>query len=98
MLAGRRFASVERRTVRTVAQGENMATRHNIRRVNFKAGILHVETPLGIVNIHAGPWLTDHRGRAVIAVEMIPDNYAGSPKVLVRGGRFIQCKRAKGGK
>ncbi len=75
-----------------------MATITNkVRRITFRTGILHIETPLGIVNIHAGPWLHDHKGRAVVAVEMIADRMAGEAKVLTRGagGRFIQCSRAK---
>jgi len=53
-----------------------------------RARIVHVETPLGIVNIYVG--LTDIKGRRVEAVEMIPNEYAGEPKVKVVGRRFIE--------
>lgn len=45
---------------------------------------LHVETPLGIVNIIVG--LTDHEGRRVDAIQIIPNRYAGEPFVMVDGG------------
>lgn len=44
---------------------------------------LHVETPLGIVNIRVG--LTDAEGRRVDSVEVIPNRYAGEPAVTVDG-------------
>lgn len=70
-----------------------------MKRVALRKGILHVETPLGIVNIRVG--LTDSTGRAVDSIEVIPNNYAGEAKVLRAGRvntRLIRCKRAKGGK
>lgn len=57
--------------------------------------IVHVETPLGIVNIHLG--LTDMGGRRVENVQMRPNNYAGEPRVKVVGCRFIELKTVKGG-
>ena len=54
-------------------------------------GTLHVETPLGIVNVHVG--LQDARGRRVERVSMLPNRYAGEPKVVVQGSRFIELKR-----
>lgn len=47
--------------------------------------LLHVETPLGIVNIRTG--LHDAEGRRVESVEIIPNAYAGEPEVTVDGYR-----------
>lgn len=55
-----------------------------------ESGCLHVETELGIVNIYTG--LHDARGRAVEAVSMRPDSFAGEPKVVVSKGRFVRLK------
>lgn len=66
----------------------------DMKSMSHRRGILHVETPLGIVNIHVG--LTDRRGRAVEAVSMLPNRYAGEPKVIVSGSRFIRLKTVKG--
>lgn len=46
-----------------------------------KTRLLHVETPLGIVNIYLG--LTDIKGRRVERVDMLPNNYSGERKVVV---------------
>ena len=57
---------------------------------------LHIETPLGIVNIRVG--LSDMRGRLVDSVEVIPSNGAGDPKVIRCGyanTRLIQLKTVK---
>lgn len=65
----------------------------DIKRVTHRNGILHVETPLGIVNIYAG--LQDRHGRSVDAVEMIPTGaprYMGEPWVIVSKGRFVRLK------
>lgn len=54
------------------------------RSVTVKAGdLLHVETPLGIVNIRAG--LTDSLGRRVDSIETLPNDYAGEPRVEIAG-------------
>lgn len=53
--------------------------------------VVHVETPLGIVNIRVG--LRDAKGRAVDAVEIIPSNYVGERKVIVKGCRLVQTTR-----
>jgi hypothetical protein len=62
--------------------------------LSHRKGLLHIETPLGIVNITLG--LHDRRGRAVESIEVIPNRYAGEQKV-VRSGyantRLIQLKR-----
>lgn len=55
---------------------------------------LHVETPLGIVNIRCG--LSDLKGRNVESIEVIPSNYSGKKKVIRSGygnTRLIQLKR-----
>lgn len=68
--------------------------KHELKRIRHRYGILHVETPLGIVNIRAG--LTDRHGRAVESIEFIPNTYAGEPKVVRRGyanTRLVQLKR-----
>src|ERR1041384_5361304 len=44
---------------------------------------LHIETPLGIVNITIG--LHDADGRRVVSVETIPNDYVGEPKVTLDG-------------
>lgn len=46
-----------------------------------KVRIVHVETDLGIFNIHLGG--TDFKGRRVESVGLIPNRYAGEPKVVV---------------
>jgi hypothetical protein len=51
---------------------------------NIKVGrarLIHIETPLGIINIRPG--LTDATGRRVDSVEVIPNNYSGEPRVMV---------------
>ncbi|KKN74115.1 hypothetical protein LCGC14_0394550 [marine sediment metagenome] len=57
--------------------------------------VLHIETPLGIVNIRVG--LRDLKGRAVDSIQIIPDQCPGEQKVVRRGGcpniRLIQLKR-----
>ena len=53
---------------------------------------LHVETPLGIVNIFSG--FSDLKGRNVVAVEIIPSNRIGDHKVKRIGNRLRQCLRA----
>lgn len=54
--------------------------------------ILHVETSLGIINIHVG--LVDSEGRRVEHIEIIPNNYAGEPKVAtdqdIRNIRMVE--------
>ena len=71
-----------------------------IRHTNPKrTEILHVETPLGIINIQIGP--TDFRGRPVVSVQVSPDDFAGAPKVVRRGysnTRLVQLKTVKGGR
>lgn len=58
----------------------------------LKSGtVVHVETPLGIINIRVG--LSDANGRSVDAVEIIPSNYVGERKVIRKGARLIQTSR-----
>lgn len=66
--------------------------RTNMKTVTHRAGILHVETPLGIVNIHVG--LRNEAGQRVEAIELIPNRYAGEPTVTVEGSRFVEAPHA----
>jgi hypothetical protein len=45
-----------------------------------KRGLLHIETPLGIVNIQTG--LSDAQGREVVSVEIIRDKFIGEEAEL----------------
>lgn len=58
--------------------------------ITHKKGLLHVETPLGIVNIYVG--MNDYKGRRVESIELCPDQYLGENKVVLRGSRFIELK------
>jgi len=63
-----------------------------MRAIVHRRGCLHVETPLGIVNIRVG--LADRRGRLVDSIEVIPD-HAGEAKIARRGfanTRLVQLK------
>lgn len=48
-----------------------------------KDKLLHIETDLGIINIRVG--LIDNEGRRVESIEIIPNGYAGEPKVTRDG-------------
>jgi len=62
----------------------------DMRTVVHTKGILHVETPLGVVNIYVG--LHDRRHRRVEAVGMTPRRYVGEPKVMLTSdARFVEC-------
>lgn len=64
--------------------------------IELRKGLLHVETPLGIVNIRVG--LSDRLGRKVDSVEVIPSNYIGERKVTRSGyanTRLIQLKKIR---
>lgn len=64
-----------------------------LKRISHKKGTLHVETHLGIINITVG--LTDVHGQSVEAIEVLPDDFAGEPKVTLDGAshtRLIQLK------
>jgi hypothetical protein len=64
-----------------------------MRTIVHRRGCLHVETPLGIVNIRVG--LSDRRGRLVDSIEVIPDDHAGEAKIARRGfanTRLVQLK------
>lgn len=65
-----------------------------MRTVTVRPGaVLHVETPLGIVNVRAG--LHDSEGRRVDSVEILPNRYAGEPAVELDGyanSRLIEAK------
>lgn len=64
-----------------------------IQRVKPQRGarVIHVETPLGIVNIHLG--LEDRHGRRVENVQMQPNDYAGELPVRTIGNRFVELKK-----
>lgn len=64
-----------------------------MKRVSHKKGILHVETALGIINIHVG--LTDSEGRSVERVEIIPDRFMGEQTVVRVGDRLVRSKDSK---
>ncbi len=57
--------------------------------------MLHVETPLGLVNIAVG--FRDRHGRRVELVTSTPNHcYSGEPKVVVQNGRrFVELKTVK---
>lgn len=69
-----------------------------IQRVKVKRGarVVHIETPLGVVNIHVG--LSDRLGRRVENVMVSGNNYSGEPLVVRRGSRLIELKTVKGGR
>lgn len=55
-----------------------------MRQLSVRPGqLVHIETPLGIVNISAG--LEDRFGRRVDSIEVIPCSGAGERKVIRRG-------------
>lgn len=56
--------------------------------IQHNAGTLHVEAPLGIINIRTG--LTDAQGRRVLAVELIPDRIGSAPIHVLPDGRMIE--------
>jgi hypothetical protein len=59
----------------------------------LKSGLLHVETPLGVINIRVG--LTDSTGRRVDSVTVTPDEIMGDKKIIRRGyynTRMIELK------
>lgn len=51
--------------------------------MSHRQGLLHIETPLGIVNITVG--LSDLKGRRVESIEVIPTNGAGEKRVIRSG-------------
>jgi hypothetical protein len=61
--------------------------------VSLKSGLLHVETPLGVINIRAG--LTDSMGRRVDSITVTPDEITGDKKIIRRGyynTRIVELK------
>lgn len=63
--------------------------------ITLNSGMLHIETPNGVINIRVG--LKDRLGRAVDSVQCIPDEYAGEPKVRLYGPHNTRLVRLKGG-
>lgn len=68
-------------------------TMPDFKTVVLRDGCLHVETPLGIVNIRVG--LSDIHGRRVDSIETIPNAYAGERVVRVRGYRNTRMVELK---
>mgnify|MGYP001619006891 CR=1 FL=1 len=67
-----------------------------MRTISLRKGCLHVETPLGIVNITVG--LSDTEGRRVESIETIACQCHGEPKVIRRGygnTRLIELKSVR---
>jgi len=61
--------------------------------MSLKNGLLHVETPLGVINIRAG--LTDSTGRRVDSITVTPDEITGDRKIVRRGyynTRMVELK------
>ncbi len=66
-----------------------MATKTKYVRASGKQSTLvHVETPLGIVNIRTN--LKDVHGNRVDTIEFLPNDYSGEPKVTVDGSRVVR--------
>jgi len=64
--------------------------------VNLKRGKLHIETPLGVVNIRVG--LTDSMGRRVDSITVGATIDPGEKKVIRRGWyntRLVELKGVK---
>ncbi len=64
-----------------------------VHRGTGRENCLHVETPLGIVNITVG--LRDRFGRRVESIEVIAPEFAGEPKIRRYGRcntRLIELK------
>jgi len=57
----------------------------DMKSVRHSKGLLHVETPLGMVNIRVG--LVDCRGRRVDSIQVSAFNCTGDRKVKLSGGR-----------
>jgi len=67
---------------------------NGMKHVSLRTGTLHVETPVGIINIFTG--LRDEAGRAVVAIHGIPDEGVGEVKVKCRpacGFRMVRNLR-----
>ena len=64
--------------------------------IRHERGCLHVETPLGIVNIRVG--LSDSKGRAVDSIVVVPDAFMDQPKVVLCGRSNTRLVRLKGGR
>jgi hypothetical protein len=68
-----------------------------------RARLIHIETPLGIINIRPG--LTDAKGRKVDSIEIIPDDYHISGRRvyldghrnsrLIEGRLLVGARRAR---
>ena len=59
----------------------------------LKSGSLHIETPLGVINIRVG--LVDSIGRRVDSITVMPEQCAGQKKIIRRGyynTRMVELK------
>ena len=61
--------------------------------LSHRRGVLHVETPLGLVHITVGR--KDLEGRRVDAIEVIPGKGFGGVKVIRRGAEIIRLIELK---
>ena len=64
--------------------------------ITHRDGLLHVETPLGIVNIRVG--LHDAKGRRVDSIEVLAPACSGDKKVRLSGysnTRLIEALHAR---
>jgi hypothetical protein len=64
--------------------------------MSIKNGLLHVETPLGVINIRVG--LMDSAGRRVDSVTVTPDEITDGKKIIRRGyynTRMVELKGVK---
>ena len=69
----------------------------DMRIIVLRKNCLHVETPLGIVNIRVG--LQDLKGRRVESVEVIAPRLSGELKIVRRGRcntRLVELKTVRG--
>ena len=68
-----------------------------MKRIVAKNGeLVHIETPLGIINIRAG--LSDQKGRKVDSIEILKNEYVGENKVRLDGyvnSRLIELKTVR---
>ena len=68
-----------------------------MRYITHKKGLLHIETPHGIINIRVG--LTDRLGRSVDSISITPDRCMGEQdvkRVGLANTRLIQLKKKVG--
>jgi hypothetical protein len=65
-----------------------------VKTIYLENRMLHIETPLGVVNVRAN--LSDFKGRRVVSVEVLPDQFCGEKKVVRKGSantRLVELKK-----